>query len=207
MKKKRIVDFQKGITGLVILGLIAAYGQWTNTQAWLYLALHGTYGILWITKSAVFPDKRWEEKSSIFWAWYAFLGLSLYWIAPFTIVSGLGMALPPWAQAGCVASFGFGVFLHYGSDMQKYMALKLNPGVLLTDGLWSRVRNPNYLGELFIYGSFVLLSGHWAPAIVLAGFMAAEWIPNMRKKDKSLSRYPEFAEYKKRSWLFIPPIW
>ena len=60
---------------------------------------------------------------------------------------------------------------------------------------------------IMIYGSFVLLSGHWAPALVLAAFMAVEWIPNMVKKDRSLSRYPEFAQYKARSWRFIPFIW
>jgi protein-S-isoprenylcysteine O-methyltransferase Ste14 len=123
------------------------------------------------------------------------------------IVSGQGLALPPWAIAGCVALYGLGVFLHYSADMQKNMALKLRPGVLLKDGLWSRIRNPNYLGELFIYGSFVILAGHWAPALVLAAFIGIEWIPNMLKKDRSLSRYPEFADYKKRSWLFIPPFW
>ena len=33
------------------------------------------------------------------------------------------------------------------------------------------------------------------------------WVPNMLKKDASLSRYPEWAEYKARSWRFIPLVW
>ena len=86
------------------------------------------------------------------------------------------------------------------------MKLSLAPG-LITGGLWSRIRNPNYLGELLIYGGFSALAMHWAPFVVLALFVGIVWIPNMLKKDKSLSRYPEFAEWKKRSWLFIPPIW
>ena len=90
--------------------------------------------------------------------------------------------------------------------MQKHMKLSLAPG-LITDGLWSRVRNPNYLGELLIYAGFSALAMHWAPFVVLALFVAVIWIPNMLRKDKSLSRYPKFAEWKKRSWLFIPPMW
>jgi hypothetical protein len=37
--------------------------------------------------------------------------------------------------------------------------------------------------------------------------MAIVWIPNMRRKDKSLSRYPEFGAYAARTKLFIPYVW
>jgi hypothetical protein len=40
--------------------------------------------------------------------------------------------------------------------------------------------------------------------LVLALFVLFYWLPNMRRKDASLSRYPEFAAYRQRSWLFIP---
>jgi hypothetical protein len=30
------------------------------------------------------------------------------------------------------------------------------------------------------------------------------WPPNMRRKDRSLSRYPEFEAYRQRTKLFIP---
>ena len=32
------------------------------------------------------------------------------------------------------------------------------------------------------------------------------FVPNMLKKDKSLSRYPEFAEHKRHSGLVIPKL-
>ncbi|PSN17333.1 steroid 5-alpha reductase, partial [filamentous cyanobacterium CCP5] len=31
-------------------------------------------------------------------------------------------------------------------------------------------------------------------------------VPNMRKKDESLSRYPEFADYRARSGLLLPQL-
>jgi hypothetical protein len=30
------------------------------------------------------------------------------------------------------------------------------------------------------------------------------WLPNMRRKDASLARYPAFAEYKRRSKMLVP---
>ena len=32
------------------------------------------------------------------------------------------------------------------------------------------------------------------------------WLPNMKKKDASLSRYPEFEEYKNKSGMFFPKV-
>jgi len=40
--------------------------------------------------------------------------------------------------------------------------------------------------------------------IVIVLFIVIIWAPNMLKKDRSLSRYPEFIQYKRRSKLFIP---
>ena len=87
--------------------------------------------------------------------------------------------------------------------MQKHTALKLHPG-LITNGLFALSRNPNYFGELLIYLGMALLALHWLPLVMLGLFVTVYWYPSMRKKDRSLSRYPEFAEWKKQSRLFIP---
>jgi protein-S-isoprenylcysteine O-methyltransferase Ste14 len=93
--------------------------------------------------------------------------------------------------------------LHYSSDAQKYFTLKYKPG-LITEGFFKRCRNTNYLGELMIYTGFALLSGSWIGYIGITGFFIGAFIPNMIKKDKSLSRYPEFETYKKQSGLLFP---
>ena len=107
----------------------------------------------------------------------------------------------------CITLFAMGVFFHYAADMQKHVYLKLKPGELITDGLMNRCRNTNYFGELLIYLSFALLSSHWIPIVVLVSFMAIIWLPNMRRKDKSMSRYGDYEGYKKRTSLLIPFIW
>jgi steroid 5-alpha reductase family enzyme len=203
MKQRHFIDSHKAATGLFVLALIAIYGQWDNPTAWVYLALHGTYGLLWVLKSRIFPDKQWEQPTTLGYGLVIWAGLTLYWIAPWLITSQ-NVQAPPWYLGLCIAIYALGVFWHFASDMQKTMFLKLNPGHLMTDGLWSRLRNPNYFGELLIYLGFGLLARHWAPLIVILLFVLIVWLPNMRRKDRSLARYPDFASYKARSKLFLP---
>ncbi|MBT3219219.1 MAG: DUF1295 domain-containing protein, partial [Proteobacteria bacterium] len=160
MKKKHFIDSHKGATPIAVLSLMAIYGSWDNLTAWIYLATHGTYGLLWVLKSLSFPDKQWEEECGPGFGLYAWLGLTLYWITPWLIVHW-NIQTPPWLMALAVSMFGVGVFLHFAADMQKHTALALRPG-LITTGLWARCRNPNYFGELLIYVSFALLAEWWA---------------------------------------------
>jgi protein-S-isoprenylcysteine O-methyltransferase Ste14 len=97
------------------------------------------------------------------------------------------------------------VFLHFASDAQKHFVLKVQPG-LIEDGFFARCRNTNYLGEVLIYLSFAMVAMHWLPYVVLAVFGLAVFLPNMRKKDQSLARYPGFGAYRERSGLLLPRL-
>jgi hypothetical protein len=203
VKQKYFIDSHKAITPLAILALMAFYGQWYNPTAWVYFGLHGSYGLLWVLKSRIFGDRQWEQPTGWGYGLVIWGGLTLYWLAPWLITSR-SVEAPPWLLGLCVFGYGLGVFLHFAADMQKSTALALRPGELITDGLFARTRNPNYLGELLIYLSFALLALHWAPLLVVALFLVVVWIPNMRRKDRSLARYPAFADYRSRSGLLIP---
>jgi protein-S-isoprenylcysteine O-methyltransferase Ste14 len=203
LKQKHFIDSHKAATGLAVLAMMAIYGQWQNPTAWIYLALHGTYGVLWVLKSRIFPDRSWERPATWLDAAVIWGGLTLYWVAPWLLTSR-GVQAPPWYLGLCVSLYAFGVFFHYAADMQKWAALQLRPGQLIQDGLLARTRNMNYFGELLIYLSFALLARHWLPLLILALFVAGYWLPNMWRKDQSLARYAEFAEYRERSKLFIP---
>tara|TARA_B100000029_G_scaffold516007_1_gene626089 strand:- start:2480 stop:3115 length:636 start_codon:yes stop_codon:yes gene_type:complete len=211
MKQKFFIDTHKGLTPIFIIFLINYFNQWNNYVAIMYLALHGTYGLLWITKSKIFPDKQWEENSSIYYGLFIWFGLSLYWVSPYLIVSGIeilpfSIKITPLYLLLCFVIYIIGVFLHFTSDMQKHSHLKLNPGKLIKDGMFLKNRNTNYLGELFIYLGFSLLAVDWFPLVCLIIIIVIIWIPNMIKKDKSLSKYPDFKEYKKKSKIFFPFI-
>lgn len=87
--------------------------------------------------------------------------------------------------------------------MQKHTALRLNPGQLIDDGLFARVRNINYFGELLINLSFAVLSMHVLPFLVAAAYVFFVRLPNMRRKDRSLSRHEGFDANRSRSSLFL----
>jgi len=208
-KQKYFIDIHKGITPLFIISLIFFFDQWDNQIALLYLSLHGTYGLLWITKSYIYPDKQWESRVSIFYGLLIWCSLSLYWLSPYLIVTNTNILPifedPPFIYFSiCISMYILGIFLHFTSDMQKYIYLKLKPGVLITDYMFSKVRNTNYLGEFFIYLGFVLLACDWLPLLALLLFIIIVWIPNMIKKDKSLSRYNNFKDYKSKTKIFFP---
>ncbi len=204
MKMRHYINSHKGVTILAMLGLMIGFGRWENATAWLYLAMHGGYGLLWVAKSRIFPDPHWERTVpwylGVFWLWG---GLTLYWASGF-LIFWWNVSAPAWYLAMCVFLYTLGVFFHFGSDMQKHAALAARPGKLITSGFFRLSRNPNYFGELLIYLGFGLLAMHWLPGIVIAGAMATFWVPRMIRKDRSLARYSEFAEYKKRTAMLVP---
>ncbi|MEM9217461.1 MAG: DUF1295 domain-containing protein [Cyanobacteria bacterium P01_F01_bin.150] len=203
MKIKHFINLHKGITTPVILGMMLIYDNF-ELGAWIYLALHGTYGLLWLLKDQLYPDPSWEEEIPFGMGIVGFLVLGLYWVAPWLLISR-GVVPPLGLVAGAIALNLIGTVLHYGSDAQKYFMLQERKG-LITTGFFSRCRNPNYLGEIMIYGSFALLSMHWLPAVILGLLVVVLFLPNMRKKDESLARYPEFAAYKEQSGFLLPKI-
>ncbi|PSN14481.1 steroid 5-alpha reductase [filamentous cyanobacterium CCT1] len=203
MKIKHVINLHKGATAFYIAALMVAYQNF-GVGPWVYLALHGTYGMLWLLKDRLYPDKQWEQPISLGAGVGTFGFLGLYWVAPFLLISrGVEPPLP--LVAAAIALNILGTFLHYASDAQKYFTLKYQPG-LITEGLFARCRNTNYLGEISIYLSFALLAMHWLPFAILSLVAALVFVPNMRKKDESLSRYPEFADYRARSGLLLPQL-
>ncbi len=204
MKIKYPINLHKGSTSIFVLALMVIYQNFT-IGAWVYLALHGTYGILWLLKDRIYPDKQWEQEIPVWVGILGFFFINLYWVAPFILISSGTIPSPPLIAAAISINI-LGIFLHYSSDAQKYYTLKYKSG-LITEGFFARCRNTNYLGEICIYLGFALLVQHWLPFAIIGLFAAGIFVPNMIKKDKSLSRYPEFKEYKENSGLLLPKVW
>jgi steroid 5-alpha reductase family enzyme len=203
MKVKHPINVHKGLTAVVVLGMMAYYHNF-STAPWIYLVLHGGYGVLWLLKDRIYPDKRWEEDISLGLGIFTFLFLGLYWVAGWLLISrGVEPSNPLLALAIFLNLLG--VFLHFCSDAQKYFTLKYQPG-LIAEGFFARNRNTNYLGELLIYTSFAVLSLHWLPFLILAGVTIGVFLPGMRQKDTCLAKYPEFEQYKLQSGLLLPKL-
>jgi steroid 5-alpha reductase family enzyme len=195
------INLHKMLVIPVVLAMMLYFDNW-STDAFIYLALHGTYSILWLIKQRTFTDQRFAQQIPPMWAGWLmiFLPLAGYYIAPYLLVSRY-IVLAPWALALAISMYIVGVFLHYVSDAQKFYTLRLRKG-LIDDGLFTYTRNPNYLGEMLIYTSFGVLAWHWMPFAVLAGW-SIFFFKNMLRKDRSLERHPDFQAYKKRSRLLL----
>jgi protein-S-isoprenylcysteine O-methyltransferase Ste14 len=208
IKAAWVINLQKAGTLPFVLLLMWLYGNY-STAAWVYLGLHGSYGLIWLLKHLAFRDPNWEKRITLggaVMAWLMVLGP--YWIAPFLLISGvLGeRTWPSSALLGlCILIYVLGVVLMVVSDAQKYFTLRVKRG-LITDGMFRYVRHPNYLGEMLLYGSFALLVGHWLPWLVLGIVWSQVFLTNMLMKEASMSRYPEWAAYKARTGMLLPKL-
>lgn len=197
------INAHKILVTPIVLAMMWYFHNW-SAAAFLYLGLHGTYTLLWLVKQSVFADKRFAQRVPLPIAVFMiFLPLMAYMLAPYLLISQHTVP-PSWVFAAAIFLCISGVFLHYVSDAQKFFVLQVRKG-LIEDGLFARTRNPNYLGEILIYGGFALASWHWLPVLVLAGW----WIfffRNMQRKDESMSRHPEFAAYKDQTGMLLPSL-
>ncbi|MBV1866945.1 MAG: DUF1295 domain-containing protein [Marinosulfonomonas sp.] len=200
---RHFINAHKMLTSFVVVGMMIYYDFWGAT-AWVYLTLHGTYCLLWMLKDSTFRDRRFDESiHPVAGFIFVFCILGAYWAAPFIIISN-HLSAPAWLLALSISVTTVGVFYHYVSDAHKHAVLNIRKA-LITDGLFSKSRNPNYFGEMLIYAGFAMLAQHWIPLLALA-YWWAYFIRNMLKKDISMSRYPEFAEWKKKTGLVIPKL-
>jgi protein-S-isoprenylcysteine O-methyltransferase Ste14 len=208
LKTSWVINTHKVLTPFVVIGLMIVYGNF-SPPAWLYLGLHGSYCVCWLVKHAAFRDPNWEIRVTFGGATSTFLLLALYWVAPFLLISELFYTEPRvlsnWLMSICIALVVIGTTLMIASDCQKRFTLAFRSG-LITDGLFSKVRHPNYLGEMMVYSGFALTTGLIWPWLVLAYWWGSIFFVNMYMIEASLSRYPEWPAYKERTGMIIPKI-
>lgn len=56
------VNFNKGTMMVYLFALMCYYDNF-SLGAWIYLSLHGNYGLIWTLKDRVFPDSGFERKT------------------------------------------------------------------------------------------------------------------------------------------------
>lgn len=204
-----VVNFQKAGT-FIFLGVLMWYYQNTSAAAWIFLALHGGYGLIWLIKDVAFPDANWQRRVTFMGAVNSFLFvLGPYWLFGWLLISGRGAESYPlpdnaWYSL-CISLCMIGCVIMIAADAQKYFTLKFQKG-LITTGMHRHIRHPNYLGEMMIYGSLALMVWHWLPFLILLWVWVSVFAVNMVHKEASMSRHPEWAEYKNKSWYLLPFI-
>lgn len=204
-----VINAQKAGTAAFVWALMVHYQNF-SPAAWVYLALHGSYGAVWLLKDLCFPDRSWQARVTVMGGVNAFLGvLGWYWFIAYLLISRAATPSYPLPEAAwfvvCISLCIVGSVLMIAADAQKFYTLRLQRG-LITDGVHAWVRHPNYLGEMMIYASFGLLAWHWAAAVILGCVWGFIFAPNMVMKEASMARYPEWADYKARTGWLLPRL-
>ena len=197
-----LINAQKTGTIFIMFLLMIYYNNF-STGAWLYLSLHGTYGLLWFLKDMVFPDKSFQNYLTIIPALLVSLFLLSYWLMGFEVMCGLGDQNPSGEKIfGCFFLFSFGNILMMCSDLQKFIVLKYRKG-LIDDYFLKNNRNTNYLGEILVYLTFAIACGRKEGYIMLI----IEWITffgsRIYMKDLRLAKKHGFEKYKKNSYVIL----
>ena len=99
----------------------------------------------------------------------------------------------------------FGVVIMLLADSQKFYTLKYKKG-LISDGLMKYTRNPNYLGEIMIYGSFILLVNDAISYACVIQVWVIVFTLRIWEKENSLKKKEGWSEYKSRSWILVPKV-
>jgi len=198
-----IINTQKFGCWIFVLILMIYFDNY-STGCWIYIALHGSYGMCWIIKDFTFPDKTFQSNVTISSAIILAALLGMYLLAGYQMTSRMANNEPSLERILISFVMYFvGLFLMIGSDIQKYFILKYRQANSLIDyGFFKITRNPNYLGETMIYYSFAIIVDRWEFWFVLWTIHLAVFVPRMLIKDKSLSKKDRWDEYD--SYLFFP---
>ena len=85
---KHVINLQKVTVGVMMFFLMCYFDNF-STGCWIYLALHGGYGLAWIFKDRVMPDPSFEEHISLSAALFAWIFvLGPYALIPIAVASG-----------------------------------------------------------------------------------------------------------------------
>ncbi len=195
----------------VTMYLKAIYGQNDFISSWT-TGLYLSFLMIWPMKGFFFPDESWEHKVT----YPSAVAFSGFLAAEFMVLIYFSTGYHPYPYPlnpqiwlmGCTVLYVLGALLFTISDAQKHFVLKhRKPRALFTDGFYSVVRHPNYLGQILIYISFALMAWDWIPFVIYFSIFSTLFYSNMKVKEISMSRYPEWNDYQKKSSFLIPKIW
>jgi steroid 5-alpha reductase family enzyme len=139
---------------------------------------------------------------------YTFHLLGLYAAAAHGVLTAAG-----WAGAGIIL---LGIVIEAVADAQKQAGKTRQPDAFVTQGLYTRWRHPNYVGEILVqvgimvagaaavWPDVVLLVGVWlAPGYIIL-LMVAECYRADHYMEERYGAQPEFQAYRARSGSLLP---
>ena len=193
---------------LLMLALVSLWG--------LRLALH--IGLRHRGRGEDFRYRNFRESWGEAFVWRSFLQIYMLQGAVVFVVAApilLAIARPggefAWTDVLGMLLFATGFFFEAVGDWQL-MRFKRDPenrGRIMTRGLWSWTRHPNYFGEATLWWGFFVLGlgsplGWWglvSPLVIGFLLLKVSGIPMLEAKYEG---NPEFEAYKARTSAFFP---
>lgn len=204
-----ILALKPSLAAALIAGLGAAYGA----RLWRFIHLRyraGSYG--WIKARGDKADATLPLPLRLY------LWIAVSWLMTFTAMSAWRVAesgvLTPWIVAGALIMLA-GLLLETVSDQQKQAGKARNPDGFVSDGLYRRIRHPNYVGEMIFQTGLMLAcigsAQTWLEyAACLIGplyIVILMYYAGVEADEQQQHRYgndPAYGKYRQRSGAFLP---
>lgn len=129
------INVNKGSIPIIILALMIYYQNFSSGM-WMYFAMHSCYGIFWVAKDLIFPDKTHQGNQTFLSACLVWFVAGPYYIFPWLLASKTANTSPSVERiAFALIVYIMGTVLVMGADGQKYFTLRKQRG-LITDGFF-----------------------------------------------------------------------
>ncbi len=196
--------------GQLILGYVTVWGlrlaihiglrNWGKGEDFRYASMRESWGLHWVVRSFF----------QIFIVQWLLMQL-----VSLPIVLGLSgnLAIPLWIQYLGMTIWLIGFFFEAVGDYQLtvFKKQKSSHGKLMTTGLWSLTRHPNYFGEATLWWGVALLgfglSGNWlvfvGPLTIDFLLLYVSGIPMLERKNHGRA---DWRAYAKKTPAFFPAL-
>ncbi len=93
-----------------------------------------------------------------------------------------------------------------GKNFRVYAAPRRS-GTLVTSGIYGWLRHPMYTGVIILFAGYITLWGSLLSIPFWLAFSALYVIKTVKEEAILASRFPEYEDYRARTWKFIPYVW
>ena len=80
-------------------------------------------------------------------------------------------------------------------------------GTLITSGIYTYIRHPMYIGTIMAVGGYVLAFGSLLATPLWLGVTIFYVVKSVKEERLLIDKFPEYEEYRKRTWKFIPYVY
>lgn len=179
-------------------------------------------GYLFVRIMAMGRDARFDkfrERLISFASFWVVQAISIFIISlSFIIFYSVNDSIPtPIFWAGCIIALS-GLILESIADSQKFQFKKANPNTFMHSGVWSKIRHPNYTGEIIFWvGIFVSTTSYlggiqWlaicSPLWIILLLLKFSGIPPLEETwEEKYGDMASFREYKAQSYKLVPGVY